>query len=222
MRYTAPMQLKPKYPSSHPSTFLRVLRAGCLLALALPACDDKSVTPRDEACMRYCEKLDLCDDRTDRAGCVQRCGEDRVRSDAYFRARANCVETRSCNLWQGEVDVMGRDTCELPAPMCKLDDCVSDTLAAADPTPDEKTYCGQVTSKLGACDNRLVPADVEARCLALAPTLSRDYLEAMLDCIALPCEQVTSCLERVLDRFNTDLTFTPIVSAPVDAGMIRP
>ena len=163
--------------------------------------------------MRYCDKLDVCDDETDRSGCVQKCTDDAIRADAYFEARASCVEERSCNLWWREVTTMGVDDCDETKDTCSLDDCTKDTLAARPASDEERAYCGQVVSKLNAA-RRSRTADVERRCLSLAPTLSSGYLAAWQQCVALPCEQLPTCIEAVLDRFNTDLTFMPIMSVP--------
>ncbi|MET0343945.1 MAG: hypothetical protein ABW252_23220 [Polyangiales bacterium] len=208
-----PLNWKCPSPLSPRSRAARSRRA-LGLVLALVACDEATPTSREAACMRYCEKLDLCDERTDRAGCVERCGDDRIRSDAYFAARASCVEARSCNLWWSEVDVMGVDVCDRPAAECTLNDCTSDTLAEAVRVPAQTAYCGRVASKLNACDPALLPVEAEAHCLALAPTLSELFLGAMQECIELPCERVATCVAAVRDRFNTDLTFTPTMSVP--------
>jgi hypothetical protein len=190
----------------------RVARAsGALSALWLLAglhgCDDGAPLPRDVSCARFCEKLELCDDATDVAGCEQHCSGQRVRSDAYLEARAQCAEARSCNTFTKDIGVMGEDLCGREE--CTLNDCTSDDLAHRPRTSTQQSYCASITSKLKACDPSIEPALLEGHCLELVPTLSDEYLGLVSGCIEGDCSQVRACVRSAADRYNTDVTPAP-------------
>ncbi|MDB4986832.1 MAG: hypothetical protein JWN04_2010, partial [Myxococcaceae bacterium] len=145
-----------------------------LFSLAVAACDD-GVEGGSASCHAYCNKLETCDDATDVLGCEQLCTEQRVRSDVYLAARAQCADKLSCNIFAGEVSVMGEDTCA-SGNRCKLDACTTNELAAQKLTADQMSYCSRVVTKLNACDHTLDPGSLQTNCLDLAPTLSSAYL----------------------------------------------
>lgn len=178
------------------------------LGLFLSACDDGLSEARSEACRSYCEKLEVCDDRTDVSGCVQHCANQLVRSDAFLAARATCAERGSCNSFQGEVGAMGEDSCRTGS-RCALNDCTGDELAMQRPSNAQVTYCASVVNKLNACDRTLEPPTLEAHCLELVPTLSEGFLAAVQACIESDCSQVQPCLARASDQYNTELSLYP-------------
>ncbi|MDB4976352.1 MAG: hypothetical protein JWN48_4693 [Myxococcaceae bacterium] len=175
-----------------------------LSILALAACDD-GVAGNSESCRAFCDKLELCDDATDVLGCEQKCTEQRVRSEGYLAVRAQCANKLSCNNFAGEVSVMGEDSCA-SGELCKLDDCTNNELAEQKLTADQMSYCSRVVTKLNACDHTLDPATLQAHCLDLAPTLSPAYLADVSACIEGDCSQVSDCLRRTADRYDTNLT----------------
>lgn len=185
--------------------------SGLVVALALfgalHGCDDGAPAPRDVSCSRFCDKLELCDDATDVAGCEQHCTAQRVRSDAYLEARASCAEARSCNTFTNDIGVMGEDMCGREE--CTLNDCTSDDLAHRPRTSAQQSYCASITSKLKACDPSIAPAQLEGHCLELVPTLSDEYLTLVASCIEGDCSQVRACVRGAADRYNTDVTPAP-------------
>jgi len=186
----------------------------CVLLLVLGAagCDDGVAGTRDQSCRVYCEKLESCDNHTDVEGCVRGCELEKTRSDAYLEARTTCVEKDSCNVWMGEVGVMGEDVCR--GDKCLLNDCTSDLLAEQKPSSAELAYCERVVSKLNACDHTLTLASLETNCLQLVPALSDSYLERVQVCIEVDCSEVRPCLEQARDLFNTEISMYP----PIQPG----
>lgn len=182
-------------------------RSMLLVWLMSGACDDGRAENREAKCQEYCDKLELCDDRTDLNGCERRCVEESTRSDDYMAARTQCASERSCNVWIGEVGVMGEDTCTDDS--CQLNDCTADELARRELTKSERTYCEGLVSKLNACDHSMTTAVLEARCHELVPALSQRYLDQIQGCIEVDCSQVKACLEAVRDRFNTEISVYP-------------
>ena len=185
-----------------------VLFASALLIGSFEGCDDGALGDRAESCSAYCQKLEVCDDRTDVSGCEQHCEQQLVRSDEYLRARARCAEARSCNTFAREIGSMGEDLCGV-GDECTLNDCTSDDLARRPPSASESSYCASMTSKLKACDGTIEAPVLERHCLELVPTLSADYLELVQSCIQGDCTQVKQCLRSAADRFNTELTPGP-------------
>lgn len=179
-----------------------------LFWLALAGCDDGRVEERQVGCQDYCAKLELCDDRTDLSGCERRCAEERIRSDEYMTARAQCANESSCNTWAGEVGLMGEDVCS-GSESCQLNDCTADELARTPLTSGQQSYCEQVVSKLNACDRSSSVSALTSHCEEQVPALSQDYLEQVKGCIELECGQVRSCLDTVGDQFNTDISLYP-------------
>jgi hypothetical protein len=181
-----------------------IVLLGCLAA---SACDD-GVFSTTASCRDYCNKLEVCDDATDLSGCQQLCDEQRVRSESYLSIRAKCTDKLSCNVWQGEVGLMGEDICA-SGQRCELNQCVNDGLYDLPKSNDQSSYCSRVVSKLNACDRTLEVTTLEMHCLDLVGTLSRAYLDEMLTCIESDCAQVVTCLKRTADRYDTDLTMYP-------------
>lgn len=188
-----------------------VIVASLLLAFCVAAtagCDDGSLGARSGSCRDYCAKLELCDDRTDQAGCEARCEQQRVRSEEYIEVRATCVQSRSCNTFSGELGGMGEDLCR-GDPSCVVNDCTNDEIALRARTTAEESYCSTLASKLNACDRSVEPAVLAGRCLEIMPTLSSEYLELVEGCVQGDCSQVQTCLRSVADRYNTDVTPAP-------------
>jgi hypothetical protein len=181
----------------------------CIALGASEGCDDGELGQRVASCDVFCQKLEVCDDRTDVAGCRQHCSEQLVRSDEYLAARARCAEARSCNTFEREVGVMGEDLCR-SADECSLNDCTSDELSRRTRTAVETSYCSTITNKLKACDGAIESAVLEGHCLELIPTLSQEYLEVVQGCIQGDCTQVRQCLRSAADRFNTVVTPAPV------------
>lgn len=182
--------------------------AALAVSMGIVSCDDGALAPRAESCSKFCDKLELCDDRTDLAGCEKNCGAEIVRSDEYLSARASCAAERSCNTFAQEVGVMGEDLCR-GNDDCALNDCTSDTLARRTRTSTEQSYCSSLSNKLGACDTTIDTSLLGQRCLGLIATLSDEYLTEVQKCVEGTCTQVKDCLRGAADRFNTDLTPAP-------------
>jgi hypothetical protein len=183
---------------------IAIVLLGGLLA---SACDDGS-SSSSASCREYCNKLEVCDDTTDLAGCEVMCNAQRVRSEAYLSIRATCTGELSCNVWQGEIGLMGEDICA-SGERCELNQCVNDGLYELPKSTDQESYCSRVANKLNACDRTLLVPDLTMHCSDLVGTLSPQYLEEMSNCIEADCAQVVSCLKRAADRFDTDLTMYP-------------
>lgn len=173
-----------------------------------PGCDGGGLGGRSVSCRDYCAKLELCDDRTDQAGCEEHCDQQRVRSEEYLEVRASCVQSRSCNIFSGELGPMGEDLCRGDT-SCVVNDCTNDAIALRARTTAEESYCSTLASKLNACDRSVEPPVLTGRCLELMPTLSSEYLELVEGCVQGDCSQVQSCLRSVADRYNTDVTPAP-------------
>lgn len=181
---------------------------GVLLFCVGSASCDNGVVGSSASCRAYCSKLETCDDSTDVLGCEQKCSEQRVRSDTYLAARAQCADKLSCNIFAGEVSGMGEDKCA-SGQACKLNDCTDNELAMLTLSLDQMAYCTRVVTKLNACDRTLDTSTLQSHCLDLAPTLSSAYLQAESLCIEGDCAQVVSCLQRTAERFETDLSVYP-------------
>jgi hypothetical protein len=174
-----------------------------LLALALSACDrDDGSAARSRECARFCEALEKCDDATDLLDCRDQCEEDDVRSDRYYRARADCGEELSCSRWVKEVNSRGEDVC---SGSCNLIDCVDDALGQLKLSDPEKNMCMAIATKLNACDASLEPGSISGECEGVLPVLSEAYLEASVRCSEQLCAQISSCVEKLADRHQTDL-----------------
>jgi hypothetical protein len=183
---------------------IAIFLLGVLLA---SACDDGAV-PSSASCREYCKKLEVCDDTTDLAGCEALCGAQRVRSSSYLTIRAKCTGKLSCNVWQGEVGLMGEDICA-SGERCELSQCIDDGLYDLPKSTGQESYCARVSSKLNACDRTLEVEQLTMHCLDLVGTLSEEYLDEMSSCIEADCSQVVSCLKRAASRYDTDLTMYP-------------
>lgn len=179
-----------------------------LLVLALASCDDGVPGARSASCADLCAKLELCDDRTDEVGCQRACEAELVRSDLYLQARAECAMQSSCNVFAGEVGVMGEDLCD-GLKTCHLNDCTGDAIARLMPTADERAYCESAVSKINACDSTQSLSVLGRHCLTLVPALSALYLREMNGCLQGDCAQLGACLDSVGDRYNTDLSLYP-------------
>lgn len=174
-----------------------------LFALAVCACDrsDDDGARRSE-CSRFCEALEKCDDTTDLLDCRDQCEEDDVRSNRYYRARADCAEELSCSRWVKEVNGRGEDVC---SGSCNLIDCVDDALGQLKLTDLEQNVCMAIGTKLNACDRAREPALTSAECETVLPVLSEAYLEASIRCGEQLCDQISSCIDKLSDRYQTDL-----------------
>ncbi len=183
---------------------IAIVLLGGLLA---SACDDGTVSS-SASCREYCAKLELCDDTTDQSGCEQICNAQKVRSEQYLSIRAKCTDKLSCNVWQGEVGLMGEDICASGA-KCQLNQCIDNGLYDVPTSSEQTSYCSTVSSKLNACDRTLDVMTLSMHCLDIVATLSQAYLAEMSSCIESECTLVLSCLKRAADRFDTDLTMYP-------------
>ena len=179
-------------------------RAG-LLAVALvgSACDRADdASAQATHCARFCEALERCDDGTDLADCEDHCEADEVRSDAYFRARADCGEKLSCNLWMTEVDNQGDPTCQGE---CNLSECVDDTLAKIEPSQEEEQVCSSIGTKINACDPTLETRSTMRGCVRTTPLLSPAYLAESKLCLERECAEINTCLGELADEYGTEL-----------------
>lgn len=177
------------------------------LALSLVACGGDGIAQvSTESCRDYCEKLEICDNRTDLDGCARMCSEQRVRSDIYLGARATCIVQGSCNQWLDKIGTMGEEKCD--ADDCYLNDCTDDALSGQK-ADAARVYCTRNISKLRACDMTIDVAALDARCLRLYPTLSDVYLSEIQACVETECSNVRPCLDDLEDRRNTELTIYP-------------
>ncbi|MET0285619.1 MAG: hypothetical protein ABW352_14155 [Polyangiales bacterium] len=183
---------------------IAIVLLGGLLA---SACDDGTLSS-SASCRDYCTKLEVCDDTTDQAGCEAMCNAQRVRSESYLKIRAQCTDKLSCNVWQGEIGLMGEDICA-SGERCELNQCVDDGLYDLPKSTDQASYCSRVSSKLNACDRTLEVNTLTMHCSDLVGTLSTQYLDEMSGCIEADCAQVISCLKRAAGRYDTDLTMYP-------------
>ena len=173
------------------------------IALALCACDrSDSDAARSGECSRFCEALEKCDDATDLLDCRDQCEDDDVRSNRYYRARADCAEELSCSRWAKEVNGQGEDLC---TGGCNLIDCVDDALGQLKLTDQEKNVCMDIGTKLNACDRSLEPGVTGAECEAVLPVLSDSYLEESIRCGEKLCDQISSCIETLADRHQTEI-----------------
>ena len=161
---------------AHARTRALRLAAPLLMALTLVACDrsdDDGV--RSSECSRFCGSLEKCDDTTDLLDCRDQCEEDDVRSNRYYRARADCADELSCSRWVKEVNSRGEDVC---SGSCNLVDCVDDALGQLKLTDLEKNVCKDIGNKLNDCDRSREPEVTSADCEAVLPALSDSYREA--------------------------------------------
>lgn len=169
---------------------------------ACGACDRNESSYQATQCARFCEALEKCDDETDLADCQDHCEEDEVHSAQYFRARADCGERLSCNLWVNEVDRQGDPQCDGD---CDLVACVDSAMAKVDPTDQQEQVCSSVTNKLTACDSHLNEDATERACLRATPALSADYLLESERCIDRKCGEINQCLTDLADEYRTEL-----------------
>jgi hypothetical protein len=173
------------------------------LCFVLAACDEgETASASQESCKQLCAKLEVCNDATDVPGCEQHCTAEVVRSDAYFHARARCVDRLSCNHLVTELGTSGESTCTSD---CQVEDCVDDALASEGNSQEMEELCLRTSTKLAACDHGADASAIAASCMDLAPAMSADYREESGACIDLACERIDSCLAETADRYNTDL-----------------
>jgi hypothetical protein len=189
---------------AHSATSRGSARGALLLfALGLVACDrDDARTARRSECSRFCDSLEKCDDATDLLDCRDQCEDDDVRSDRYYRARADCGEKLSCSRWVNEVNGRGEDVC---TDDCNLIDCVDDALAELKLSESEEQACMALGTKLNACDSSRQVSSVIEECEAVIPVLSEAYLEESERCGEQICAEISSCFEKLSDRHQTDL-----------------
>jgi hypothetical protein len=178
-----------------------------LFALGLVACDrDDASAARRSECSRFCGSLEKCDDATDLLDCRDQCEDDDVRSDRYYRARADCGEKLSCSRWVNEVNGRGEDVC---TDDCNLVDCVDDALAELKLSDDEQQACMALATKLNACEPSRQVSSVIEQCEAVIPVLSKAYLDDSERCGEQACAEIPSCFAKLSDRHQTDLTLYP-------------
>jgi hypothetical protein len=125
-----------------------------------------------------------------------------VRSDRYYRARADCGEKLSCSRWVREVNGRGEDVCNED---CNLIDCVDDALGQVKLSDAEEDVCMALGTKLNACDASLDATLVISECTELIPVLSDSYREESERCGAQLCSQIEACFDKLSDRHQTDL-----------------
>ena len=174
-----------------------------LCGVSLSACDrGDDASARNSECSRFCDALEKCEDTTDLLDCRNHCTMNEVRSDAYFRARADCGETLSCNLWASEVDSQGDDTCEGD---CNLIDCVDRALAKVKPSDEQVVTCMSIGTKLNACKMSLDAVAIQDECERTLPMLSSSYVEESTLCVERLCGQIEGCLSQLAEDYDTDL-----------------
>lgn len=174
----------------------------------LSACDQgDGMTVRESECARFCDALEKCEDTTDLLDCRNHCTRNEVRSEAYLRARADCGEMLSCNLWADEVDSQGDDTCDGD---CKLTTCVDRALAKVKPSDADARTCMSIATKVNACAMSLDVDDLEDECARTLPMLSVSYVDDSVRCTERSCGEIQSCLSQLAEDYDTDLR---IVSA---------
>jgi hypothetical protein len=175
----------------------------CLLGLAA-GCDRSSEeSEQSRQCARFCDELEGCDDGTDVLDCRKHCESDEVRSEAYFRARADCATEQSCNQWMQEVDSQGDSVCT--GEDCNLNECVDRTLLDEKLSEQEERSCMVISSSLRKCDSGLEAGSVADECERVAPMLSENYLEDSETCVLSDCEKIERCLSDLADRHGTEL-----------------
>jgi hypothetical protein len=183
------------------------------LACALAGGCDRSNEESEQSrqCARFCDLLEVCDDGTDVLDCRRHCEADEVRSGAYFRARADCADEQSCNLWVGEVDSQGDDVCS--GDDCSLNECVERSLLQVELSSEQERSCKVISSVLGACDSALESTEVAAECARIAPRLSENYLADSETCVLSKCSEIEPCMSELADVHGTDLrVFTGMFS----------
>lgn len=173
-------------------------------ALSLEACDRADPhAARTTHCASFCNALEKCDDATDLLECRDHCASDEVRSEAYFKARAECgSQALSCNHWVNEVDSRGVDTCDAG---CELIGCVDRKLDKLTLTQEQTQVCSSVSTKLNACDDALQPDVVDDECQRMSPSLSETYIHASQLCTERVCDRIQTCLDELADDYETDL-----------------
>jgi hypothetical protein len=181
-----------------------LVRGGLLIStLTAIACDrGDSGAKHTTQCARFCAALEKCDDATDVQDCEDGCTADQVHSDAYFKARADCGEKLSCNVWASEVDSQGAPRCEGD---CDLVDCVDDVLAKVKLSQPEVQACTSVSTKLDACDPSLDEDESQRSCTRATPLLSRLYLDESQLCVEQKCSEINGCLDDLADEYGTEL-----------------
>jgi hypothetical protein len=179
-------------------------KAWFFLLGAVWACDDGERKPseRERSCQVVCDKLEMCNDATDVEGCNAHCEAQEFRSDAYFRARASCVSSLSCNHLAPELGPQGEDLCQGE---CMVQDCIDDALAAGPHSSEQTALCSRASNKLAACDRALDDLSVSDECMHVVTGMSDDYLDESSACVDLPCQHIQSCLDDAADRYNTTL-----------------
>ena len=196
--------------SALPLTLVILVVAFGALGAGCDRSDDES--EQSQQCGRFCDLLERCDDGTDVLDCRRHCEADEVRSDAYFRSRADCAAEQSCNLWVSEVDSQGDDVCS--GDECNLNECIERSLRDEKLSAAQERSCEVVSSMLSACDRSLKSAEVADECERIAPRLSQNYLADSEACVLSECSEIEPCLSDLADRFGTELrvysgTFTP-------------
>jgi hypothetical protein len=189
---------------------LSFLGIACLLGAGCDQSEEGSEQSR--SCARFCDQLEKCDDGTDLLDCRRHCESDEVRSQVYFRERADCSVDLSCNLWMSEVDSQGDDVCT--GEECNLNECVDRALRDEQLSEAQDRSCKVISSVLSKCDAAPTAAAVNDECERIAPLLSQNYLEDSEACVLSECNKIEPCLSELADFHGTELkvfagTLTP-------------
>jgi hypothetical protein len=172
---------------------------GIALVLA-PACDSGDSGRRSSACSSFCQKLEVCDDRSDLSGCEDACLAQKYRSDAYLDTRAQCADL-SCNHWAAQVTSDGEDSCRSN---CALIDCVEDKLQNITEAAGQTKLCDEVTSKLTTCNNKLDGDAVRDACHNFVVAVSDQFATESRDCVLVQaCSEIVRCIDKLADKNDT-------------------
>lgn len=179
-----------------------------LTLVVLTGCDrtDDGASFR-RSCAAFCNRLESCDDDTDRSECVDECLQREFVSGAFVSARAQCSETLSCNLWQAEVDSQGVDACT--GADCELQACVRDAVDDLELSPAAEEQCADLASKIVACDRSGSTRDFSDHCESVTPLLSESYLQESHECVRAQCFEIQSCLGDLAKDYDADIRIVP-------------
>ncbi len=177
------------------------------LVFALLGCDrGDSDSVRVAECQKVCDQRDMCIRDTDVADCHKRCEDQDYRSDLYYQLKATCVldGTLACDEWAAELDNRGEDLCRGDA--CVLDGCVRRALARGKVTPQEASYCDELSNRLVARCNVKPGLDaLDKHCRNTLREVSDVYAQDTRDCVYGECSEVKECLDDLAVRYGTDI-----------------
>lgn len=213
MRPSAALPVSPVFAREPKGALRRAARGLCLATLILgqSGCDrSEPESARTGHCASFCQALETCDDGTDLLDCKTHCGDDDVRSDRYFQARAQCAK-ESCNLWVDEVDSQGDDQCT--GDDCFLIGCIDHELAEVKLTEPEQRACNVMGTALSNCDSALDSKAIASECKRISPSLSPGYRDDSQLCAESACAEIQSCIDDLAEQYDTDLkVFTGTVT----------